>query len=68
MIKVKANVDETFVNLPSHEQAKQVIANSDGIIKETRRLIKALAIVNQSTEEQIKEATENLIEEGGKFI
>jgi len=65
MIKVKANVDETFVNLPSHEQAKQVIANSDGIIKETRRLIKALAIVNQSTEEQIKEATENLIEEGG---
>merc|ERR1719354_870531 len=63
MIQVKKNVDKTFVNLPSHDQAKQIIANSQGIIDETKRLIEALAKVNQATEEQIEEAKENLKDE-----
>jgi hypothetical protein len=64
MIQVKKNVDKTFINLPSHDQAKQIITNSQGIIDETKRLIEALAKVNEVTEEQIEEAKENLQGEG----
>jgi hypothetical protein len=64
MIQVKKNVDKTFINLPSHDQAKQIITNSQGIIDETKRLIEALAKVNEVTEEQIDEAKENLQGEG----
>ena len=64
MQKVKADVDRTFVNLPSAEQAKQLVANSDGIIGETKRLIEALANVSGVTELQIEEATQHVQQEG----
>jgi len=60
MIQVKADVDRTFINLPSHDQAKQIIENSQGIIDETKRLIENLAKVNEVTEQEIEEATEAL--------
>jgi len=64
MIKVKANVDKTFINLPSYEQSKQLIENSQGIIDETKRLIEALADVSEVTVQQIEDATKRVLEEG----
>jgi len=66
MIKVKKDVDKTFINLPSHDQAKQLIANSQGIVDETKRLIEALAEVNQVTEKEIEDAKKKIQEEGGE--
>ena len=68
MIKVKKDVDKTFINLPSHARAKQLIANSQGIVDETKRLIEALAQVNQVTEKEIEDATKRIQEEKGKSI
>merc|ERR1712142_199577 len=56
MEKVKVEVDKTFVNLPSHSQAKQLIDNSQGIIDETKKMIEALAQVNETTTKQIEDA------------
>ena len=64
MMKVKANVDKTFINLPSHEQSKQLIENSQGIIDETKRLIESLANVSEVTAQQIEDATKRVLEEG----
>jgi len=66
MIKVKKDVDKTFINLPSHDQAKQLIANSQGIVDETKRLIEALAEVNQVTEKEIEDAKKKIQEESGE--
>ena len=67
MIKVKKDVDKTFINLPSHAQAKQLIANSQGIVDETKRLIEALAKVNQVTEKEIEDATKKIQGEDGRL-
>ena len=61
---MKKDVDKTFIILPSFAQAKQLIANSQGIVDETKRLIESLAKVNQVTEEEIEEAKKKVEEEG----
>ena len=68
MIKVKQHVDQQLINLPSHKQAKQVIENANGIIDETRELIKALAKQNQVLEKEIEDAKKAVQEgEAGKI-
>jgi len=67
MNRVKNHVDQTLINLPSHEQAKGVIESSHGIIKETKELIKALAKQTQVLEKEIEEA-ERAVKEGEKEV
>merc|ERR1719376_949291 len=66
MIKVKKEVDKTFINLPSHSQAKHLIENSQGIINETKKMIEALAVLVETTTKQIEDATKEIQGEDGE--
>jgi len=56
MHHVKADVTNTFVNLPSHEQAKQLIKTSGPLITTVQKMIKDLRKDEKATNKEIEEA------------
>jgi len=56
MHKVKADVTNTFVNLPSHDQAAEIVKTSGPLISTVKEMIKNLRKDDKATKKEIENA------------